>query len=251
MRLKRELDREFVLHTGKSVSEASSNIDKYVEIARGYAEIENTLTVLSNLSEHYSIVFHSKFSHTLDINIEKCSDRISSIWEEEIFRSIHPDDLEMKMLQELMFFHYVSRLPHGMRFEQCMMQRLRMRDSHGNWREVLHRLYYIPSADGKSLWLALCLYGPVTIPLPVSSLVVDTVSGKTVILDKDTCSNILSRQEIAVLKRIDTGCKSREIADELNISIHTVSRHRQNIIAKLKVRNSAEACRTARNLLLI
>lgn len=47
--------------------------------------------------------------------------------------------------------------------------------------------------------------------------------------------------------------RSKGIADILGISLHTVSlhtvsRHRQNIIAKLKVHNSAEACKIARNL---
>ncbi len=39
---------------------------------------------------------------------------------------------------------------------------------------------------------------------------------------------------------------SKEIADLLSISIHTVNRHRQNILEKLHVSNAMEACRMAR-----
>jgi len=38
---------------------------------------------------------------------------------------------------------------------------------------------------------------------------------------------------------------SKEIADTLSISINTVNRHRQNILERLRVNNSIEACRIA------
>ena len=39
---------------------------------------------------------------------------------------------------------------------------------------------------------------------------------------------------------------SKEIAILLSISIHTVNRHRQNILSKLKADTSIEACRNRR-----
>lgn len=47
---------------------------------------------------------------------------------------------------------------------------------------------------------------------------------------------------------IANGMSSKEIARQLSISVHTVSRHRQNINAKLQVHNSMEAYRIARSL---
>jgi DNA-binding NarL/FixJ family response regulator len=41
---------------------------------------------------------------------------------------------------------------------------------------------------------------------------------------------------------------SKEIASDLSISINTVNRHRQNILEKLHVDNSIEACRIAKGL---
>ena len=43
----------------------------------------------------------------------------------------------------------------------------------------------------------------------------------------------------------------KDIAAAMSISINTVSRHRQDILRKLQVRNSIEACRMARRLGLI
>ena len=54
-----------------------------------------------------------------------------------------------------------------------------------------------------------------------------------------------------MLALIDGGLTSKEIAARLNISLHTVSRHRQEILAKLQVKSSIEACRMARSMELI
>jgi len=81
--------------------------------------------------------------------------------------------------------------------------------------------------------------------------VIDTLTGETTELNQSAGIKILSPQEISVLKLIDEGNRSKGIADILGISLHTVSRHRQNIIAKLKVRNSAEACKIARTLSIV
>jgi len=251
MELQHKLDREFFNQLKESQSPAYSSIEKYMRMAEYYAEFENVLAVLSDIRNQKSYIVHGDFSRTLDIDIEKCNGRIASIWEDEIFKAIHPDDLKMKMLQELLFFHYVNRLPKNNRFNHHMLQRLRMRTRTGRYTEALHRLYYIPTPNGKAIELALCLYGAMPSALNITSTVVDTLTGRCCVLDKSEGDRILSRQEIAVLSMIDRGYGSKEIAETLNISIHTVSRHRQNIIVKLQVRNSTEACRTAHNLEII
>ena len=62
---------------------------------------------------------------------------------------------------------------------------------------------------------------------------------------------LLSAREREVLLRIEAGDTSKEIARNLSISVHTVSRHRQNILEKLQAGNSVEASRTARRLGLL
>ena len=225
--------------------------ERYICMAKGYSEIENALTVLSDLHTNKSYVAHGKFSAIIDIDCEKYSGYIPSIWEDEIFKAIHPKDLETKMLHELLFFHHINRLPKSRRFNQCLIQRLRMISKNGEWIDTLHRLFYIPAKDGKTIQFALCLYGGMNFGLKSESIIMDTITGQATELSSSTGIKILSPQETAVLRLIDEGNRSKGIADILCISSHTVSRHRQNIIAKLKVRNSAEACKVARNLNLL
>ena len=70
-------------------------------------------------------------------------------------------------------------------------------------------------------------------------------------MEKQDYSHVLSEREKEILSLIGIGKPSKEIADLLFISKNTVSRHRQNILSKLQVRNSIEAYRIAKELGLL
>lgn len=50
----------------------------------------------------------------------------------------------------------------------------------------------------------------------------------------------LSPREFEVLKLITKGQKTVQIADELNVSVHTINSHRKNILKKLNLKSPAE-----------
>ena len=97
----------------------------------------------------------------------------------------------------------------------------------------------------------ICIYGPLPFDVKGKSFAVNAVTGSKEELTASGNDSILSRRERQILAMIDTGMKSGEIAGQLNISIHTVSRHRQEIIGKLQVKNTHEACRLAKSMGLI
>jgi len=55
----------------------------------------------------------------------------------------------------------------------------------------------------------------------------------------------LSGREIEILKLVQSGSLSKEIADKLCVSLNTVNNHRKNILRKLQVNNSMEAINKA------
>lgn len=57
--------------------------------------------------------------------------------------------------------------------------------------------------------------------------------------------SVLTTRESEVLKLIAEGKANKEIADVLFISVHTVERHRANIMAKLNLKNTADLVRHA------
>lgn len=77
-----------------------------------------------------------------------------------------------------------------------------------------------------------------------------TLTGELIPLD-NSGESLLSKRELDVLRLVSQGAKSVQIANALCISVHTVSRHRQNIIEKLQVSNSTDACTLAKKMQLI
>ena len=57
--------------------------------------------------------------------------------------------------------------------------------------------------------------------------------------------HLLSEKEKAILKLISEGNSSRDIAEQLGLSIYTVNNHRINMIKKTQVKNSTELVRVA------
>ena len=125
-----------------------------------------------------------------------------------------------------------------------------MRDKDGGWRMIRHRMFSLEGTNDGCYWLNMCVYTlcPDNQNIPK---IVNTRTGEYRILTTDDYVNILSSREIAVLSLIDNGLQSKEIADNLFISVNTVHRHRQNILQKLKVGNAIEACKVAKAMGLI
>lgn len=176
---------------------------------------------------------------------------MSSIWEKEIFKLIHPDDLAGKHLQELCFFHFVKHQPKSKRTDYYLISKLRMKHGKNNYISVLHRMFYVSAPSNDTLWLALCLYSPLLFDIPAKCLIINSANGQMTEIGKQDSTRILSVREKQVLSLIDKGLTSKKIAETLSISINTVSRHRQEILGKLQVKNSIEACRVAKDLKLI
>lgn len=225
----------------------SPQLNKYRQIASSYAQIENSIAVLSDMKTNTSYVFYGGVAERLGLAKRSTTKIIHSIWEEEIFSRIHPDDLLEKQLQELRFFNFLKSVPAKERSDYHIASHIRMCDGSGIYVKVLHRMFYIASQSNGSIWLALCLY----------NLSADTFSGNIIINSANGCilesgnqttNNILSDREKEILQLIDQGKMSKEIASDLSISINTVNRHRQNILEKLHVGNSIEACRIAKVL---
>lgn len=230
------------------------SLDRYLQIAAAYAVLENALVVLSDLKADKSYLFSGGIAEVLGLERKKEMKEIDSIWEEEIFSRIHPEDLLAKHSLELQFFHQWKSMPVRERSDHYIKSRIRMCDRSGVYIPVEHRTFYISSVTDGSLWLGLCLYShPYLSPelLTYEGRIVNSVTGVSLKPDKGRCRSILSVREKELLRLIEQGKLSKEIAEWLHISIYTVNRHRQNILEKLRVKNSLEACRVAKRMGLL
>lgn len=218
----------------------SSSFNHLLTVAASYAYAEEGIAVLSDLKEKYSRIFYGALGERLGIATSGSVHTVDSIWEEELLSRIPAKELEEKQLLEIRLVDFVGR--EGMNW--ILDSVLPMRDSGGEIHPVRHRIRYFQ--QGKSIRYALCLYNPSdSYGMAVFH---DLLTGKTVPVEMVGTKGILSEREMEVLRLIDDGASSKLIADSLGISIHTVSRHRQNILSKFRAVNSAQACKIAKGL---
>ncbi len=228
-----------------------ADLERFKAVAQGYALLENSIAVLSDMHAGVSYIYYGGFADRLGMRLERRADTVMSVWEDDVLSLVHPDDLPSKYMYELDFFRFVMSRPAARRRDYYMAESLRMKDAAGLYHPVLHRLFYVTDCSGGAIRLALCLYGPLSPGFGGRCAIFNTVSGRVTELASHSPDGLLSGRELQVLRLIADGKPSKTIACELSISINTVSRHRQNILDKLHARNSMEACRMAARLRLI
>lgn len=231
----------------------SANLAQYQYMAFMYAQIENSLAVLSDMEANKSYIYNGRVAKALGFDENDNAKEINSIWEDDIFNKIHPDDLVEKHLLELQFFNLLKNLPIAERSDYQVKSRIRMRNKDENYSIVEHRMFYVCSSSNGSLWLALCLYNLSYEETKSTTVgvILNSATGVMLKPDQKEYNKILSVREKEILKLIRKGKMSKELADLLSISVNTVNRHRQNILEKLRVSNSLEACRIAERMNLI
>ncbi len=237
----------------KQVFDDSNNqhelLNEYMQVANIYSKIENSIVVLSDLKENKSYIYYGRIAQQFGILENDDSKEINSIWEDEIFEKVHPDDLLGKHMLELKFFHFIKKLPAIERSNYHIISNMRMKNKSGKYVQIQHRMFYVCSSGNGNPWLSLCLYNysyNSSVSEIYDGIIVNSATGDVIRSDdKQRYGDILSTREKEILSLIRKGKMSREIANSLSISKHTVDRHRQNILEKLRVNNAMEACRIA------
>ncbi|MBL3655833.1 response regulator transcription factor [Fulvivirga sediminis] len=252
MNIKAKLDKALLGQTFENTDEDSLCL-RYQSIAKMYAEVENAIAVLSDLKTKKSLIYYGGISSLITKTTNHIEKQIHSIWEDEILDKLHPEDLKKKQALEYYFIYFLKDLPTTEWKNYYTAIHLRIRNNSGEFIKLLHRMFY--ATEGDSLRLALCIYNlsgkSLNTLIHEKGLIINSTNGSTRPYNDFNYVDILSGREKEVLRLIAQGKMSKEIAELLNISLNTVNRHRQNILQKLRVKNSIEAYRMAKVLELI
>lgn len=223
-------------------------LKKCQEMAKNFVDLENGIAVLSDLQNNKSYVYSGKLADELNIFQEQSNQEIESIWEEELFAKLNAEDILQKHLLELQFFQFIKTISFEEHKDYCVVSRLRVANS-SKQKAILHKMFYFTNADNKNVELALCLYHFDFLNSSLHhGMIINTANSSVIHQTEAGNSTFLSVREKEILKMIQGGKRSKEIAELLFISINTVNRHRQNILEKLRVGNMTEACVIATKL---
>jgi len=218
------------------------------EKAKNFVELENGIAVLSDLRNDKSYIYAGKFADELNIFKDKNIQEIESIWEKELFDQLNAEDVLQKHVLELQFFQFIKTIPFEQRKDYCVISRLRISEKQ-NQKSLIHKMFYFSNSDNCNTELSLCLYNFDFFQTDsYTGMIINTANGAIIYQAEVENSAFLSVREKEILKMTQQGKKSKEIAEVLFISINTVNRHRQNIIEKMRVSNTTEACAMASRL---
>lgn len=246
----RELEACFNHQTFEKCTDEKQVVAQCLQVVKAYATVEQCVAVMSDLAADRSYICAGSFGRFFglhDVGLEPKV--IDSIWEDEIYQQIHPDDLFERHLLELRFFEFLKSLPPHERLKYSTSCLIRASNSQHQWQHVRHRTLYLRSTPNNSLWLALCLYNPGGSHAPqhgIGAAIVNNETGDALAVEQyQGCPQLLTQREREVLQHVSQGLLSKEISQKMCISLNTVNRHRQNILEKLNVKNSTEAVKVA------
>lgn len=169
---------------------------------------------------------------------------------------IHPDDLVVLGAAQSKLLAFIQTLPTEQRKDYKHIYECRIKNAQGNYvRFIIQQQILELDQDGNP-WL---LFGvldisPDTSPLEHIKLrVINYKTGEIVPFTfvEQACQIKLSEREMEILKMVSKGMLSKEISTTLFLSIHTVNKHRQNIMQKMNTNNLLEAIDYARKLGLL
>lgn len=159
---------------------------------------------------------------------------------------IHPDDRAQIVEYQIEHGQFIYSLPAEARNDYQQIFQYRMLNAKDQYINVVSRTQVIEKDRNGKAWIVMGVMeiSPDQIPVErVKRTVINVKSGKIfipVLTDQQ-----LTNREKEILLLIRQGFLSKEIAEKLSISIHTVNNHRKNILAKLNADNVIEAINVA------
>jgi DNA-binding CsgD family transcriptional regulator len=162
---------------------------------------------------------------------------------------LHPDDLFLLTKKALVLMRFILALPVGERKDYKLQNEYRILNKQNHYIRIIEQHTLLELDVHGNIWLSLSVVDispNQDSQKGVVSQLVNIRTGKVV--DYRPLSTIqteikepLTKRETEILQLMKEGLLSKEISDNLSLSVHTVNTHRQNILKKLGAANSIEA----------
>jgi DNA-binding CsgD family transcriptional regulator len=163
---------------------------------------------------------------------------------------MHPDDRLTASEAGYYFLKMALAMENGRLRDYKLVNDYRILKPDHSWMRMTEQHSILETDIHGNIWLTLSIADvspDKNIDSPMKSRLVHRETGELLEFRNESGFPFpgLSSRELEILKLISMGRISKQIAEELHISVHTVNTHRQNIIEKMGATNTAEAVRLA------
>lgn len=221
------------------------------------AEVTGKCCVVTDISKDKSYFFSGCSANLIGLTAaEKSINEITSSDEDFLYERMDRKDLVDLRMLEYDFFCLLDSVDPFDKPHYKAVGLIYMRGPSSDEIVIEKTTQVLALAPNGNIWLVLCCYDLAQQPKPrigINPMIVNNKTGKVRLCVNflERRENILTPREKEILLLIRNGLLSKEIAAILGVSIHTVNRHRQNILEKLSVDNSMEAVNAATEMLLL
>ena len=187
----------------------------------------------------FAVFLSDKFGHYYYV-----TEYIETSQELNIENLVHPDDLEVVRRIDKKVWEFLDTLPEEEKLTYKYIYEMRILDR-GKYVRMIYQMRLLAFKDDNFLAIGMIDLAPeqsanTSVRFQIKNCLTDEVVPFTIESATDV---LLTPREREILALAKEGMFSKEISEKLNISIHTVNRHRQNILEKLQVDNMIEAIR--------
>ncbi len=226
-----------------------SILEKYRSLLSYLNEIESSSYEIFDLYKKKHIFFSPKFGAMLGFSADDLLVENEINYDERI----HRDDI----LSMFKVGNYFTRMGFSTKREEMMNYTLvsdfRIRNKKDEYVRVIKHYKVVEIDRHGNAWLVLCIITmspDQDVTHPHRAKLINNTTGEFFYFIDEEELKInkapISNREIEILDLISQGYSSKMISDKLFISTNTINTHRQNIIKKLEVSNTAEAVAKAK-----
>ena len=213
------------MKTDKSIEEIAQEHLPYMKILEQAGSFAVFLS--DRFGQHYYVTEYIDTPQELDIE-----------------KLVYPDDLEVVRRIDKKVWEFLDTLPEEEKLAYKYIYELRVLEK-GKYVRMIYQMRILAFKDDNFLAMGIIDLAPeqsanTSVRFQVKNCLTDEIVPFAIESAADT---LLTSREREVLALAKEGMLSKEISKKLNISVHTVNRHRQNILEKLKVDNIIEAIR--------
>ena len=188
----------------------------------------------------FAVFLSDRFGHYYYV-----TEYIEASQEIDIEKLVHPDDWEVVRRIDKKVWEFLDTLPEEEKLTYKYIYEMRVLDR-GKYVRMIYQMRILAFKGDNFLAMGIIDIAPeqsanTSVRFQIKNCLTDEIVPFAIESAADT---LLTPREREVLALAKEGMFSKEISEKLNISIHTVNRHRQNILEKLQVDNIIEAIRS-------
>ena len=192
----------------------------------------------------FAVFLSDRFGHYYYVT-EYVTEDIQASDELNIEKLVHPDDLEVVRRIDKKVWEFLDTLPEEEKLTYKYIYEMRVLDR-GKYVRMIYQMRILAFKDDNFLGMGIIDLAPeqsanISVRFQIKNCLTDEVVPFAI---ESATDALLTPREREVLALAKQGMFSKEISEKLNISIHTVNRHRQNILEKLQVDSMIEAIRS-------